>query len=174
MKKARLFLLLLLVYLLIAIPFKVMEVIPGFTDVRPVTLLGPVYAVFYGLPGCVVMAVGNLIMDTISGSLRWSSIGGFVANFAGPFLIYLYWTKWSRVPFSLRDAKSLLTHVGIVCAAAALETLLITPMVAVAYPDVDAVLFGVSVMLNTSVFPIVFGIPLLILMHEEFGAIPHP
>ena len=78
------------VYLIVAAPFKVMEVIPGFADIRPVTLLGPIYALFYGIPGCVIFAVMNLVMDIVSGDLAWSCIAGLLANFAGPFFILYY------------------------------------------------------------------------------------
>ena len=89
-------LVLVLVYLIIAIPFKVMNVIPGFTDIRPVMLLKPVYGVFFGIPGCIAFAVGNLIGDVMSDSLQWSSIAGFAANFLGPFAFYLFWAKLSK------------------------------------------------------------------------------
>ena len=82
------------VYLIVSIPFKIMEIIPGFTDIRPVSLLIPVYGIFFGIPGCMAFAVGNLITDIISDSLRWSSIAGFAANFIGPFCYYLFWTKF--------------------------------------------------------------------------------
>ena len=52
---------------------------------------------------------------------------------------------------------------------AVLEALIITPSVAVFYPDVNWKLFFVTVTLNTSLFPILFGIPLMILMQEELG-----
>ena len=172
MKQVRRILFLLFCYLLVAIPFKVMEIIPGFTDIRPVTMLGPIFAVFYGVPGCGVMAVGNLIMDAVSGSLRWSSILGFAANFLGPFLIYLFWVRWSKEPFSLRNGKNLLKHTMIVCLAAVLEAILITPAVALIYPLIDAQLFALTVLLNTSVFPLIFGIPIMILMQEELGFQP--
>ncbi len=172
MKTVRRISLLFLIYLLVAVPFKVMEIIPGFTDIRPVTMLGPIFAIFYGVPGCCVMAVGNLVMDAVSDSLRWSSIPGFAANFLGPFLIYLFWIRWSRVPFSLRNGKSLLKPCMIVCLSAVLEMVLITPAVALVYPSVDAKLFALTVLVNTAAFPIVFGIPVMILMQEELGACP--
>jgi hypothetical protein len=40
------------------------------------------------------------------------------------------------------------------------------------YPEVDAAFFTWVVFGNTAVFPIVFGIPLAILMQEEFGFAP--
>jgi hypothetical protein len=144
-----------------------MGVIPGFTDIRPVVLLGPIYAVFFGLPGCWVMALGNLVMDAISGSLRWSSIPGFAANFLGPWLIYLLCVRRAKKPFSLRTGRDLLKHCWILILSAALQTVLITPAVALLYPEVDAGLFALTVMLNDTAFPIVFGIPLMILLQEE-------
>jgi len=42
-------------------------------------------------------------------------------------------------------------------------------VVALVYPEVDAFLFGLTVLLNTAGFPIVFGIPVMILMQEELG-----
>lgn len=172
MKSVKRIVLLFFVYFLIAVPFKVMEIIPGFTDVRPVTMLGPIYGIYFGVPGCVVMAVGNLVMDIISDSLRWSSITGMIANFLGPFVIYLFWVRWSKKAFSLRTGKALLKHVGIICLSAVLEMIIITPAVAWIYPEVDARLFALTVLLNTAAFPIVFGIPTMILMQEELGFRP--
>lgn len=172
MKQIKHILLLFLVYCLVAVPFKVMEVIPGFTDIRPVTLLGPVFALFFGLTGCWVMAFGNLLMDLVSDSLRWSSIAGFAANFLGPWLVWLYWTRISRTGFSLRTGRNLLRHMGILLLAAVLEAAVITPAVALIYPEVDAKLFALSVLGNTFLFPVAFGIPLLILLQEELGFVP--
>ena len=172
MKHVKKTILLFFVYFLIAVPFKVMEIIPGFTDIRPVTMLGPIYAVFFGIPGCIIMAVGNLIMDVLSNSLRWSSIAGFIANFAGPFLFYLFWVRWSKTPFSLKTGRSILKHVGVIILSAILETAIITPVVFLIYPVVDARLFALSVLLNDTLFPVVFGIPAMILLQEELGLDP--
>ena len=172
MKRIKNTVILFFVYFLTAIPFKVMEIIPGFTDIRPVAMLGPIYAVFFGIPGCIIMAVGNIVMDIFSNSLRWTSIAGFIANFIGPLLIYLIWIRWSRKPFSLKTGSSLLKHVGIIILSAVLETAIISPAVALIYPSVDASLFALSVLLNNTIFPIVFGIPITILIQEELGFEP--
>lgn len=169
MKKALAFLIQIIIYIVVAMPFKVMEVVPGFTDIRPVMLLWPVYAVFSGPSGCFALAFGNLIMDIVSDSLRWSCIAGFIANFIGPYLLYLYWSRVSKREFSLRNKKNILTHTALIIAAAFLETLIISPAVAIVYPEVDIRLFATTVMLNTSLFPIVLGIPLTIIMQEELG-----
>lgn len=172
LKNILLTLVLLAVFLIVAIPFKVMNVIPGFTDIRPVSLMQPVYGVFFGLPGCAAFAIGNLIGDILSDSLRWSSIAGFAANFLGPFIFYIFWTRISKTPFSLRTGKDLLKQIAVIEVSAIVQAGLITPAVEMIYPEVGSVLFAATVLLNNSVFPIMLGIPLMILMQEELGFKP--
>ena len=140
---------LVFVYLVIAIPFKVMSVIPGFT-----------------------FAIGNLIGDIMSDSLRWSSIAGFAANFLGPFVFYVFWRWISKEPFSLRTGKSLLKLTAVVIVSSVIEAFIITPAVKLIYPDIDFGLFAVMVMINGTVFPLFLGIPLMILMQEELHMKP--
>ncbi len=163
---------LIAVYLIIAVPFKVMSVIPGFTDIRPVMLLKPVFGVFFGIPGCFAFAVGNLIGDIISDSLRWSSIAGFAANFIGPFVFYLYWRHISKAPFSLRTGGNLLRQIAVIAISSVLEAAIIAPFVKLTYPEIDVILLFVTILLNGFVFPLFLGIPLMILMQEELGFVP--
>ena len=163
---------LIVAYLIVSVPFKVMEIIPGFTDIRPVSMLQPVYGIFFGIPGSLAFAVGNLITDIISDSLRWSSIAGFIANFLGPFCFYLYWGKLSRMPFDLKTMKNILRHIVVIIIVALVEANIITPSVAISYPEVDFGLFFGMVMINSLAFPILLGIPLLIILQEELGLTP--
>jgi energy-coupling factor transport system substrate-specific component len=172
LRQTGLALVLIAVYLVVAIPFKVMSVIPGFTDIRPVLLFKPVYGAFFGLPGCIAFAIGNLIGDIISDSLRWSSIAGLAANFIGPFMYWFFWNKISKTQFSLRNGKNLLKQLGVTIVSSALEAVLITSSVYFSYPEVDSVLLAVTVMLNDTIFPIFLGIPLIILMQEELNFKP--
>ena len=66
----------------------------------------------------------------------------------------------------------MLKHCWIILLSAALQTVLITPAVAWIYPEVDAGFFALIVMLNDTAFPIVFGIPIMILLQEELGFRP--
>lgn len=163
---------LIVAYLIVSVPFKVMEIIPGFTDIRPVSMLQPLYGIFFGIPGSLAFAVGNLITDIISDSLRWSSIAGFIANFLGPFCFYLYWGKLSRTPFGLKTMKNILRHIVVIIIVALVEANIITPSVAISYPEVDFGLFFGMVMINSLAFPILLGIPLLIILQEELGLTP--
>ena len=163
---------LLAIYLVVAIPFKSMRVIPGFTDIRPVMALGPIYAVFFGPVGCLASAFGNLAADAVDDAIRWTSIAGFASNFLGPFFVWHFWTHVSRPPFALRTSRDLLRQCAVLIAMSLLETAIVAPAVALVYPDVDAVLFAMAVFGNTAAFPIVLGIPLAVLLQEEFGFKP--
>ena len=157
------------VYLVVSIPFKVMEVIPGFTDIRPVSMLQPVYGIFFGIPGCIAFAVGNLITDIASDSLRWSSIAGFIANFGGPLLFYIYWDRMSRETFDLKNMKNIFRHIIVILVVAVFQAGIITPAVALVYPDVDYMLLFGTILINSTSFPILLGIPLIIVLQEELG-----
>ena len=160
------------VYLVAAVPFKAMNLIPGFTDIRPVEALGPVYGIFFGLPGCFASGFGNLAADALAAELRWTSIAGFASHFVGSLLAWLFWTRVSRTPFSLRTPVDLLRYVLVVVAIAAAEDAIITPAVVLLYPDVDWTFFAGAVFCNTAGFPIFLGIPLSILLQEEMGLQP--
>ena len=80
------FAVLVAVYLVVALPFKAMNLIPGFTDVRPVMALGPVYGVFFGPVGCLACGFGNLLADAVDHAIRWTSIAGFASNALGPLV----------------------------------------------------------------------------------------
>lgn len=163
---------LVLVYLVIAIPFKVMSVIPGFTDIRPVMLLKPVYGIFFGIPGCIAFAVGNLIGDIMSDSLRWSSAAGFAANFLGPFAFYIYCRQISKKPFSLKKGIDYLKISAVIIVSSITEAVIIAPAVKLIYPEIDVILLYLTILLNGTVFPVLLGIPLMILMQEELNFMP--
>ena len=167
-----LFVVLLAIYCAISLPFKVLSIIPGFTDVRPVGMLMPVYGIYFGPVGCLAYAVGNLIGDIASESLRWSSIAGFVANFVYPYLMYVIFVKLRRTGFELRNWRSVLLACAAMVALAALQAAIITPAVALIYPEIDAALFALTVVLNSSLFPILVSIPFMMLAQEELGLVP--
>lgn len=78
----------------------------------------------------------------------------------------------SKQPFHLREGKNLLKHILVIIIDAVLVAAIITPFVALSYPDVDAVLFFVVVLINSTAFPIFVGIPLIILLQDELGFSP--
>ncbi|MBO4352418.1 MAG: DMT family transporter [Eggerthellaceae bacterium] len=171
-RKALVFIALICVYLVIAMPFTVLSVIPGFTDVRPVHMLYPVYGIFFGIPGCFATAMGNLIMDIVTDSLRWSSIAGFIAAFLYPYMMYIFWTRLLKSPFNLRSLRRIAQFAVSIILCAIIMVFIITPAVGFHYGDVDLILFAVSVFGNCTLFPIFFATPFIILIQEELGFEP--
>ena len=166
------FLALLASYVVVAVPFKAMNLIPGFTDIRPVMALGPVYGIFFGPLGCLACGFGNLLADAVDDAIRWTSIAGFASNFLGPLFVWWFWTRRSRTPFSLRTPRDLLRHGLLLVAMGGIEMAIVVPAVVMVYPEVDARFFAWAVFGNTAGFPIVLGIPFSILLQEEFGFLP--
>ncbi|MDO4400705.1 MAG: DMT family transporter [Coriobacteriia bacterium] len=172
MRNVLLFIGLVAIYLVIALPFKVLLVIPGFADIRPVCMLMPAYGIFFGIPGCLASATGNLICDALSDSLRWSSIAGFIGNFVYPFLLYLIWTKLRKEHFHLRTPYMIAMTVLSFAFCAIVLASIITPAVAHFYHEVDVVKFALTVIGNTLAFPTGLAIPFIILIQEELGYKP--
>ena len=73
---------------------------------------------------------------------------------------------------ALRTPRDLLRHSLAVCASSLVFVAILAPAVAAVYPEVDLPLFAWSVVGNTTAFPILLGIPLAILLQEEFGLAP--
>ena len=122
----------------------------------------------------------RLLQNSWPGSFSFSLCGkdlsnssaAFAANFLGPCAVWFLWKRYGRHPFALRTIPDLLFHTVVIVLAAFLEALIITPAVAFAYSDVNAVLFACIVLGNEVIFPIVLGIPMAIVLQEEFGVAP--
>lgn len=171
-RKVTLFVVLVVVYLVIAMPFKVLVLIPGFTELRPVSMLQPVYGIFFGIPGCLAFAAGNLIVDIATDSLRLSSIAGFVGSFVYPYLMYLFWTQLRKQEFNLRTGRTLALFCFSVVVCACIQSLIITAAVAFYYPDVDYVFFATVILVNGIAFPICLAVPFIALIQDELGFKP--
>jgi len=64
--------------------------VPGFTWLRPANSLAPLFGMFFGIPGCLGVAIGNLIADIVGGFFGVGSFGGFIGNFLIAYLPYRF------------------------------------------------------------------------------------
>ena len=135
-------------------------------------MLEPIYGLFFGIPGCLVMGVCNLIMDVFTDSLTVTSASGFLVNVLGPLCFHVYWKYISGTDFDLRSMKNILKYLLIVLFTAVMTVLILVPAVAYYYQNVNYVKFGGTVLLNGILFPILLGMPVIILMQEELGFVP--
>lgn len=84
-----------LVFIGMAIPFKVMILVEGFTEVRPVNAVPVVVGLLFGPAGAWGCAIGNLFSD-LFGTFSAASILGFFGNFIAAYLPYKLWHTWKK------------------------------------------------------------------------------
>lgn len=79
-----------LIFIGMAVPFKVMVLIPGLTEVRPVNAIPIAVGLLFGPAGAWGCAVGNLVAD-LFGTFSIASLFGFIGNFTAAYLPYKIW-----------------------------------------------------------------------------------
>ena len=80
------------VYAAVLIPFKVaIPLIPGFTEVRPGSVIPIICSLLFGPAAAWGSAIGNTIGDFSVGMIGLGSIFGFVGNFLLGFIPYRMW-----------------------------------------------------------------------------------
>ena len=113
----RRFLIVLGAFLSLGIPFKVMVLVEGFTEVRPVNTIPPIAGLICGPVGALAVGVGNLIAD-LFGTLSASSVLGFFGNMVAAYLPYRLWHIYSQEEPHVHCGKNLIRYV-LICFSAA-------------------------------------------------------
>lgn len=72
-------------YVAVLIPFKLLVIVPGITEVRPAAILPVVFSLLFGPIAAWGAAFGNLTGDVFGGTIGPGSLFGFLAN-----LVYGY------------------------------------------------------------------------------------
>ena len=160
---------LFIVYLIVALPFKLLDILPGFANIRPNSALIPVYGLLFGPAGAFACGLGNFFYDLLTGSLSFGSPAGLIANFCVPLLIYRLWYHFVGKPFELGTLEDLAWYIVIIIIGALTKALLITPVVGFFYPEVGSEAF-LRVLLSTElVFYLVPAIALLVFLQKAYG-----
>lgn len=111
--KKRQFLIVLGAFLALGIPFKVMVLVEGLTEVRPVNALPPVAGLVAGPVGALACGIGNMLAD-LFGSFNMTSLLGLVANFIAAYLPYRLWHLFSKEEPNLHTTKNILLY-AVIC-----------------------------------------------------------
>lgn len=119
LSKTKQFFIVLSAFLALGIPFKVMVLVEGFTEVRPVNAIPPIAGMICGPLGALACGVGNLIADMF-GTFNATSILGFLVNIAAAYLPYRLWHIYSDEQPNLHKNINILKYVFI-CFSAALS-----------------------------------------------------
>jgi energy-coupling factor transport system substrate-specific component len=109
-------------YAALLIPFKVLPLIPGVTELRPANAVPVVCSFLFGPAGAWGAAIGNLIGDFFGG-IGPGDFFGFAGNFLYGFLPYSAWRALSTedpLPRSLSQWVAFIAVVALAAAACAL------------------------------------------------------
>jgi energy-coupling factor transport system substrate-specific component len=105
-------------YAALLIPFKVLPLIPGVTELRPANAIPVVCSFLFGPAGAWGAAIGNLIGDFFGG-IGPGDFFGFAANFLYGFLPYRAWRMLSAGDPLPRSLLQWVGFVGVIALAAA-------------------------------------------------------
>jgi energy-coupling factor transport system substrate-specific component len=155
-----------LVFIGMAVPFKVMVLIKGFTEVRPVNAVPVVAGLLLGPAGAWGCALGNVVAD-LFGTFSKYSILGFVANFIAAYLPYKLWhMKGRRETPNVKSNKNLLKYCFVSLASALASSIIITCGMDVLFNTWMPDMFWI-VTSNNLLFPLFLGLPILIVLTSE-------
>ena len=90
-------------YAAILIPFKMIQIIPGITELRPGVCIPIVCSLFFGPAAAWGSAIGNIVAD-FAGQFGPGSFFGIIGNFLYGYLPYRIWRK-----YKVRTSKKIST-----------------------------------------------------------------
>ena len=118
--RTKLFFITFVAFVVLGASFKVMVLVEGLTEVRPVNAIPPLAGLIGGPVGAAACGIGNLVAD-LFGSFGWSSVLGIVANFVAAYLPFRLWHLFADESPNLHSGKNILRYITI-CLTGALTT----------------------------------------------------
>ena len=152
-------------FLVLGIPFKVMVLVEGFTEVRPVNSLPPIAGMICGPLGALACGVGNMIAD-LFGTFNGTSVLGFFGNMAAAYLPYRMWHIYSDEQPNLHKNTNILKYV-LICFSAALSVSWILGFGLYYFFGTWIEEIYTYVLFNNFGFSVGLGAPLLIMLSSD-------
>ena len=98
------------VFAVLGAAFKVMVLVEGFTEVRPVNAVPMLAGLSFGLIGALGCGIGNVIAD-LFGTFNLTSILGLFANFVAAYLPFKLWHLLKKEEPNVHTWKNIGTYV---------------------------------------------------------------
>ena len=165
LSKPKQFFIVLAAFLVLGIPFKVMVLVEGFTEVRPVNALPPIAGMICGPLGALACGVGNMIAD-LFGTFNGTSVLGFFGNMAAAYLPYRLWHIYSDEQPNLHKNINILKYV-LICFSAALSVSWILGFGLYYFFGTWIEEIYTYVLFNNFGFSVGLGAPLLIMLSSD-------
>jgi energy-coupling factor transport system substrate-specific component len=157
------------VYAGTAIPFKGIQIVPGFAELRPAGAVPVVFGLLFGPAGAWGSCIGNVIADFF-GTLGIGSLPGAVGNFFFGFVGYKVWGNmgWlsSKADLNIRTKRQVFEYILVAVLSSVtvafiiawgLELLKLLPFASI----------GAVIMTNNLLFSIAIGPFLLLLLYPR-------
>ena len=154
-----------LAFFVIGAAFKVMVLVEGFTEVRPVNAIPPVAGLAFGPIGGIACGIANLFAD-LFGSFGRSSILGVIGNFVAAYLPYRLWHLFSSEPPNLHCRKNILLYL-IICLISAFTVAWFLAFGLYTFFGLWIEQIYNYVFFNNFGFSMIFGMPLLIVLTSD-------
>lgn len=145
--------------------FKVMVLIEGLTEVRPVNAIPPIAGLIFGPIGGLACGIGNLCAD-LFGSFGVSSILGVAANFIAAYLPYRLWHLFSDEAPNLHSHKNILLYI-VICAISASTTAWLLSFGLYTFFGIWLEEIYTYVFFNNFGFSVGLGMPILIVLTSD-------
>ncbi len=146
-------------YVAVLLPFKIVSIIPGITEIRPAAALPVFFSFFFGPAAAWGAAFGNTIGDVLGGTIGPGTIFGFFGNLLYGFIPYRIVRSLLGSNDKLRTATGRFVFVFIVILASGMCALPIALGV-----DLIGIPFGIvvhTIFLNNTLVSFIL-VPLLI------------
>lgn len=117
LKNWQLFAIVFCAFVVLGAPFKVMVLVEGLTEVRPVNGIPPVAGLLAGPVGALACGLGNVAAD-LFGTFDATSILGLAGNFCAAFVPYRLWHIYSLDAPNVHKGKNILLYIQISLSAA--------------------------------------------------------
>ncbi len=155
-----------LVFIGMAVPFKVMVLIEGFTEVRPVNAVPVVAGLLLGPAAAWGCGIGNLIAD-LFGTFTKGSLLGFIGNFLAAYLPYKLWhISGSKEMPNVKSYKNIIKYILISTIAAIASAIIIACGWDFLFGMWMPNLFWI-IIFNDVGFPLLIGLPVFIVLTSE-------
>lgn len=157
------------IFILLAVPFKVMNLLPGFTEIRPVDSLNMLYGLMFGIYGALACALGNLVADILGGTFMISSWAGFASNFIGTYIAYIIWYGIAKKQPHINNIKQVIIFILDSVIVAVIIAIIVALGVWISYDNIEGFTIFAQVFLNTVFFSVVLAMPMIIVLNVEYG-----
>ncbi len=155
-----------LIFVGMAVPFKVMVLVEGLTEVRPVNAVPVVAGLLLGPAGAWGCALGNLVAD-LFGTFSKASLLGFWANFFAAYLPYKVWhTLRPETKPNVKSGVNILIYLMLSAVSSLIVAVFLTCGLEVWLkmwiPNLFLIIFY-----NNLGFPIALGLPVFIVLTSD-------